>query len=111
MAYAEKRGKQWRVRYKRPDGCWDSESGFETKESALNWGRDQETDIRRNDWRDPRAGEITLAEWVAEWRPAQDLEPRTEDRYDYLVNAHLLPEFGDRPLNSFTSPEEIAAWE
>jgi hypothetical protein len=46
MAYAEKRGAYWRVRDKRPDGCWDSDSGFETKESALNWGRDQETDIR-----------------------------------------------------------------
>jgi integrase len=111
MAYAEKRGKHWRVRYKRPDGDWHSESAFETKESALNWGRDQETDIRRNEWRDPRGGEISLKDWIDKWRPAQDLEPRTEDRYDYLINAHLLPEFGDRTLSSFTSPEEIAAWE
>jgi hypothetical protein len=60
---------------------------------------------------DPRGGEITLAEWIAEWRPAQDLQPRTEDHYDYLIRAHLLPEFGDRPLSTLTSPEEIAAWE
>jgi integrase len=111
MAYAERRGKAWRVRYQLPDGLWDSASGFETKEQALSWGRDQETDIRRNEWRDPRAGDMSLANWIAEWWPAQDLEPRTEDRYGYLVRTHILPWFGKRPLNSFNSPGEIADWE
>lgn len=45
MAYAEKRGKgprPWRVKYKRPDGSEVCRSGFETKASALPWGRDEE---------------------------------------------------------------------
>ena len=85
--------------------------GLEACDWRPNWGRDQETDIRRNDWHDPHAGEMTLAEWIAEWSPAQDLEPRTANRYDYLIRTHLQPEFGGRPLNTFTSPEEIASWE
>jgi hypothetical protein len=111
MAYAERRGKTWRVRYQLPDGFWDSASGFETKEEALNWGRDQETDIRRNEWRDPRAGDMLLADWIEEWWSEQDLEPRTEDRYDYLIRTHIARKFDNRPLNSFNSRAEIVGWE
>ncbi|MGW8436120.1 hypothetical protein ACWGKS_13280 [Nocardiopsis sp. NPDC055879] len=57
MAYAESRGKTWRVKYKKPNGSWASESGFETKKAALAWGRDQETDIRRSTWIDPKHAE------------------------------------------------------
>ena len=48
MAYAEKRGKgprPWRVKYKVPGGE-ASQSGFETKQAALGWGRDQEAKVR-----------------------------------------------------------------
>ena len=47
MAYAEKRGKgprPWRVKYKVPGGE-TSQSGFETKQAALGWGRDQEAKV------------------------------------------------------------------
>lgn len=112
MAYAEKRGRTWRVKYKRPDGSWDSESGFETKEQALNWGRDQEADVRRRVWTDPHAGDVTLAEWINErWWPGQDLSLRTRSNYRYVINNYLIPEFGERPLNSLTSPSEINGWE
>lgn len=56
MANAEKRGKAWRVRYQRPDGTRASEGGFETKQAALNWGNDQEAQIRRDRWHDPARG-------------------------------------------------------
>ena len=112
MAFAEKRGKWWRVRYKRPDGVLDSASGFPTKESALEWGRDQETDVRRNAWRDPHAGDITLADWIdTDWWPGQDLALRTRGNYRYIIDNYLIPEFGGRPLNTLTSPSEINRWE
>jgi len=63
MAYAEKRGKgprPWRVKYKVPGGE-ASQSGFETKQAALGWGRDQEAKVRAGTWTDPGAGEITEA--------------------------------------------------
>ena len=58
MAYAEKRGKgprPWRVKYKVPGGE-ASQSGFETKQAALGWGRDQEAKIRAGTWTDPGGG-------------------------------------------------------
>jgi hypothetical protein len=65
MAYAEKRGrgpKPWRVKYKLPNDEETSESGFETKASALVWGRDQEARIREGRWTDPNAGKITVGD-------------------------------------------------
>jgi hypothetical protein len=73
MAYAEKRGKgpnPWRVKYKLPDGQYTSESGFETKQAALEFGRDEEAKIRGGTWTDQKAGLITLSEWIKLWMPA-----------------------------------------
>lgn len=111
MASAEKRGGTWRVRYQRPDGTRASEGGFETKQAALHWGNDQEAQIRRDRWNDPRDGAALLADWIELWWGGQDIEPTTELKYRYLIDHHILPAFGSRPVNTFTSPEEIVAWE
>ncbi|MUN39417.1 site-specific integrase [Actinomadura litoris] len=111
MAYAEKRGSKWRVRYVRPDGSSASESGFDTKTAALRWGQEHETGIRQHTWSDPRDGAALLADWVELWWAGQDLEATTEAKYRYLIDHHILPAFGNRPVSTFTSPEEIVAWE
>jgi integrase len=110
MAYAEKRGKSWRVRYQRPDATYATQSGFETKQAALAWGRDQESAMRRGDWTDPRGGQITLAEWVETWWPAQDVSVTTMSAYRWEIDSFILPAFGDRALASITT-EEILVWE
>ena len=112
MAYAEKRGKgprPWRVKYKIPGGE-DSESGFETKQSALDWGRDQESKVRAGTWIDPSAGEITVDEWIDRWLPTQDLGVSTQANRAYLLRRFIRPYWGKRPLNSLTS-EQITTWE
>ncbi|MFI0350910.1 tyrosine-type recombinase/integrase [Actinomadura sp. 9N407] len=111
MAYAEKRGKRWRVRYARPDGSTASEPGFDTKQAALAWGEEQEAQIRRHTWYDPRGGAALLADWVELWWSGQDLEATTEAKYRYLIDRHIVPTFGNRPVNTLSSPEEIVAWE
>lgn len=95
----------------RPDGSSASQSGFETKKAALNWGEEQEAGIRRHSWNDPRDGAALLADWVELWWSGQDLEATTEAKYRYLIDHHIVPAFGNRPVNTLTSPEEIVAWE
>src|SRR6266568_4347048 len=109
MAYAERRGNLWRARWRRPDGTLESKPGFRTRKDAENYGRDQEAAIRSNTYVDPRAGRVTLTEWVNQWYPALDLELTTLSNYRYLIEVLILPVFGDRPLASL-SPEEIASW-
>jgi hypothetical protein len=113
MAYAEKRGKgprPWRVKYKLPDGNEDSRSGFETKNAALTWGRDQESRIREGRWTDPKSGQITVNEWVDRWRRIQDVGISTTNIRDYMLRRFILPAWGNRAMDSLTN-EEVIEWE
>jgi integrase len=110
VAYAEKRGKRWRARWRGPDGTLESKPGFQTRKAAEDYGNDQEAAIRASTYIDPRAGRITLTDWVNQWYPSLDLEPTTLANYRYLIEVHILPVFANRPLASITA-EEIASWE
>ena len=112
MAYAEKRGKgprPWRVKYKIPGGE-ASQSGFETKQAALAWGRDQEAKVRAGTWTDPAAGEITVSEWIDRWKAMQDVGLSTTANREYRIRRFIRPYWGKRQLNSLTG-EEITVWE
>src|SRR6266566_2086728 len=52
------------ARWRGPDGTLESKPGFQTRKAAENYARDQEAAIRSNTYVDPRAGRITLTEWV-----------------------------------------------
>ncbi len=110
VAYAEKRGNLWRARWRAPDGSMQSQPGFTSRKDAESFGRDQEAAIRANTYVDPRAGRITLTDWVNLWYPALDLEPATLANYRYYIEVHILPAFGDRTLTSLTA-QEISTWE
>lgn len=98
MAYAEKRGKTWRARYKDPAGEWASESGFPTKSAALARGRELESDVARGVYVDPRKGQTPFGEWATVWMAAQQAQPRTVERRRRLLKTHLLPKWGRTPL-------------
>lgn len=110
MAYAERRAGSWRARWRDPHGILQAEPGFRTRKEAENYGRDQAAAVRNNTYIDPKAGQVTLTEWVNLWFPTLDLEPSTLSNYRYQIEVHILPAFGDRALASLTR-EEIAAWE
>jgi hypothetical protein len=113
VAYAEKRGKghqPWRVKYKLRDGTETSESGFETKAAALNWGRDQEANIRSGRWTDPNAGRLTVSEWIERWLAVQDVGISTVDSREYLIRRFIRPAWGNTALSDL-STEEITKWE
>ena len=111
MAYAERRGKKWRVKYRKPDGTEGSESGFDTKESALNWGRDQESLIRRGQWIDPRAGEELFEDFAARVMASRLLAPNTLVKWQGALKNHLNPRWGKWTLTAiFHGHVEISEW-
>lgn len=97
MAWSEKRGKTWRVRYQRPDGRLGSISGFETKTAADEKARDIKTDSARGTFRDLRDS-MTLAEWVEIWTEAHHASDNTWAKYRSHLRNHILKDFGDYPL-------------
>jgi GNAT superfamily N-acetyltransferase len=112
MAYAERRGKGAKtVAGQVQDPRRRSQPiGFETKQAALAWGRDQEAKVRAGTWTDPGAGEITVSEWIDRWQAMQDVGPSTMANREYRIRRFILPHWGKRKLNSLTG-EDITVWE
>lgn len=110
MAYAEKRGKGWRARWRGLDGTLESKPGFASRKAAERYAQDQEAAIRGGTYTDPKAGQIGLTDWINRWYPTLDLELNTLSTYRYTIEVHILPAFGNRKLASVSS-EEVAVWE
>ena len=111
MAYAEKRGKgprPWRIKYKLPDGKGDSRSGFETKNAALTWGRDQETRIGKADGpirsqaRSPSMSGSIAGDASRTWSQHHHIR-------EYMLRRFILP--AGQPHDGLLSNEEITEWE
>lgn len=116
MAYPEKRGKYWRVRFRLPDGTLggasvgDDGQRFTTKKAAKDYGKAVEADIRRGTWVDPTKGDTILKDWANKWFNGQDLEESTILGYEWHIETHILPHLGETPLKML-DPMGINAWE
>jgi len=110
----ERHGGGWRARV-REEGSGrlvTVASGCESEVAAEAAGWKYLSDITEGTWRDPQRGAMLLRTYIDKrWWPAQRLALNTRAQYRSLLIHHVLPAFGDRPLASITSPEEIAAWE
>ncbi|WP_211269297.1 N-terminal phage integrase SAM-like domain-containing protein [Saccharothrix syringae] len=102
MAWVEKHGPGWRVRYRTPDGALASETGFTDRTAADDRARDVESDLRRGTFVAPSLGGIALREWVETWNEAHDVSPTTRAKYDSHLRNHVLPKFGDTPLKEIS---------
>lgn len=119
MAYAEKRVSQargskgkvsWRARYQKPDGTFGSESGFPTKRTALDWGNEQERQIKEGRWIDPEKRTATFRQFTQVFMESRRKRGRTSGtRWDRLEN-HILPRWGDVPLGSI-SWFDVDSWQ
>jgi integrase len=108
----EEHGGGWRTRVTVAGQRVTIASGCEDQAAAEAAGWKYLSETAEGTWHDPRRGEITLRAYIDErWWPAQRLALNTKAQYRSLLIHHILPAFGDRPLSSFTSPEEVAAWE
>lgn len=97
------------VRRRGPDGRERSRT-FRTWKAAETYERELLALRDRAGWVDPRAGRITLEQWVADWsRTLADL--RTSSRRIYLDNLrlHILPTLGPVPLNKLDKTS-LRAW-
>lgn len=83
---------------------------FHTKGAADQWLASVITEQAQGKWIDPRAGEVPLRRYVQQWMKGKvELAPKTQELYDYLLNALILPTLGDVELVHLT-PARIRAW-
>lgn len=83
---------------------------FGKKSEALAWLSAVETDLKRGAWVDPNAGRISFSDYARTWLTARvDLRPRSFQQYSSLLDRHLIPAFGTRPLAEITVAN-VRAW-
>ncbi len=83
---------------------------FASRGDAGAWLSTVKTDIVRAGWVDPRGGRRPLEEYATSWmnrRP--DLGARTRDKYQGLLDRHILPRFGQAELGSLRT-SAIRGW-
>jgi integrase len=93
----------YKVRYRDATGKHHSE----TKTRLVDAERRKaeiEVALATATWRDPRRGELSLAEWARGWLPTRlDLRPTTWARFETTMQKQVLPHFGSVPLNRITN--------
>jgi hypothetical protein len=98
MAWVEKRGDGFRVRYRLVDGTVFSENGFATQDAADNRATDVESDQRRHRFTDPRLAQTTIDEWIRVWSDAHRVSETTWAKYDSHIRNHILPRWSGSAL-------------
>ncbi|MET7795755.1 tyrosine-type recombinase/integrase [Streptomyces decoyicus] len=72
---------------------------FDRKADADTWLADAQSKSRADEFVDPRAGNMTLREYVeSHWWPALTADPATLETVKGRVWGHILPHLGELPL-------------
>jgi integrase len=104
-------GKRFRVRWTLPGGVERSRSfpdGQKTR--ARQFKTTVEADLLKGQYTDPRAGKITLREYVTEeWLPNQQFKPTTRETVERRWRLRIEPVLGDKALSAIT-PTVVKAW-
>jgi integrase len=91
----------WRAMWRDHDGKQRSKS-FDRKSDAQKHLSTIEADLLRGTYVDPRAGQVTLAEFAEDWMTKQEWRPATRTLADSHMRNHIGPGLGTRPLLSIT---------
>lgn len=98
---------RWQVYYRSPDNK-QRKKNFARKTDAKRYAATVEADLARHDWVDPQRGRHPFKEWAEKWiSTTTHLKPKTRESYESILNNHLIPEFGDRPIASIEHPEVL----
>ncbi|GAQ54824.1 tyrosine-type recombinase/integrase [Streptomyces acidiscabies] len=90
-------GKGKRYRVKGIPGVQDR--SFDTSEDAKSWLATAKTDAQRGEFIDPRAGDISLTDYIVNhWWPSRSDEPSTAAPMRSRIWNHIIPLLGDLSL-------------
>ena len=117
MPYPEQRGNKWRVRWntgkKHPEtGRWlyDSQGGFDTRDDAIAYGLDRESDIRNQRYTSRRDGAILMREYCRTWQQTLDVGHLRRRNIESYIRLYVEPHWGDMTVADIR-PSAYRAWE
>src|SRR3954469_20966850 len=102
MAWVEQRGTRWRVRFRNADGTVGTDSSHATFTAADLRCKQVDIDQAYDTYLDPNSGRISLAESVPISEAGPQASPIKPATYNSYLRNHILPRFGDTPINKIT---------
>jgi integrase len=116
MPYAEQRGNTWRVRWntgkKHPvTGRWlyDSQGGFTTRDEAIAYGLDRESDVRNDRYISRRDGSLPMSEYCKTWPDTQDVGHLRRRALKSMIRLYIEPRWGDTAIADIKA-SAVRAW-
>lgn len=103
------RGKRWRVRWVDPETGKPRTELFERRADAERHDANVHADISRGQYVDPRAGQMTVADFAEQWRRTLLHRGSTAERTERAVRRHIVPVLGHLPLAAVRS-SHIRGW-
>lgn len=73
------------------------------------WAADQEADLRRGDWIDPRKGEVTVGEWWQRTRGTRHQEQASRRRDESHWRCHTGPRWEREPIGGILKTD-VSKW-
>ncbi|SHT00491.1 site-specific recombinase XerD [Mycobacteroides abscessus subsp. abscessus] len=122
------RSGRWKASYTGPDGkLYEAPNTFAAKIDAEAWLTDRRREIDRELWSPPstadqkkaaatrkKAAAVRFDDYARRWLETRTvkgrpLKPRTVDHYRAMLDDHLLPTFGNKPVRDITM-EAVDRW-
>jgi Phage integrase, N-terminal SAM-like domain len=109
MGFVEPRNGRYRARYRDVLGRQRCRT-FTRRADAERFLREQQLDIERGAWLDPRTADMALSTWVDEFLLlARRLSPTTQDTYRRDLERFVVPRLGAYRLGRIPA-DEIENW-
>jgi integrase len=104
-------GKRYRVRWVLPGGAERSRSFADGRKTEARVFKTKiEHDLDYGQYRDPRAGRVMLADYVArDWLPHQTFGASSAEVTERRLRLHILPVLGDKMIACIT-PLMVKSW-
>ncbi|MFC5753384.1 tyrosine-type recombinase/integrase [Actinomadura rugatobispora] len=102
------KAKRWLACWEGPDGK-EKTQAFAVKAKAKKYAEDQEGDVRRQTYIDPKAARTTVGEWCDTWLKGYATRRASTVRQAQVHITLIKIEFGDFPLGA-VRPSQVKAW-
>lgn len=89
----------WQATVRMPNGKRTTRSN-RLRSIVEKWAKQTEAKFSMGDTRDPRSGQIKVADWYTRWEAARVVEKPTRAKNDSLWRTHCLPRWGDWPMQA-----------
>lgn len=98
----------WRANWRDPSGKQRAKT-FRTKKDAAGFLATVESEKSRGTYLDPSAGRVLFRDHARRWEESRRVELTTADAAKSRLRCHIVPQWGDWPLNKI-SFLDVQAW-